>query len=344
MEGAHRFIETRLDAADRKRAELVLDEAKCETLRSDLRTILGVVDARLTTRLEQFGDTRNPALVSQSKTAGVYQVRWPVLENVWGEGLWVQQHENPRGYCVVVPDADQTPEQLLGLSAGLPPEQIAARLAAQGLDLLIPSIISRDALQTDDVRTRQAGLTQREWIYRQAFHMGRHVIGYDLQRILGAVDWFAQARSPQTKIGIVGYGEGGLLAMHAAAIDPRIDAALISGYFNSSHALWSEPIYRSVWQRSLALGNAEVASLIAPRVLLIEHSEFPLVTAHKGEIATPQPESVRAEFQRIRPQKDTPTARFIAGDNDTTLARWSAASMAEFSQSLGIMEPEGLTA
>ena len=72
--------------------------------------------------------------------------------------------------------------------------------------------------------------------------MGRHVIGYDLQRVLGAVDWFASHNANDKRIGIVGYGEGGLIAMHAAALDERINATLVSGYFDSSDAAWSEPI------------------------------------------------------------------------------------------------------
>ena len=34
--------------------------------------------------------------------------------------------------------------------------------------------------------------SHREWIYRQAFHMGRHVIGYEVQKVLAVVDWFKQ--------------------------------------------------------------------------------------------------------------------------------------------------------
>ncbi|MDA1231882.1 MAG: dienelactone hydrolase family protein, partial [Planctomycetota bacterium] len=337
MTGAHRFIESRIKVADDKRREMQIDDAKRTELRNELQTILGVVDERLPTRLEQFGDTNNPALVSESETARVYQVRWPVFENVFGEGLWVQQKENARGCCVVVPDADQSPEQLLGLAEGMPPEkQIAARLAAQGLDLLIPAIVSRDELQTDDARTKQANMTQREWIYRQAFHMGRHVIGYDVQRILGAVDWFNLNKLANSKIGIVGYGEGGLLALHAAAIDPRIDATLVSGYFNRSDAAWSEPIYRNVWRRSLALGNAEVGSLIMPRTLLIEHSEFPAITGHKGDISTPKIEFVRSEFDRIRHDKNEPALQLFAGENDVPTTRWSDDAVAAFLNRLAI--------
>jgi len=47
----------------------------------------------------------------------------------------------------------------------------------------------------------------REWIYRQAFHMGRHIIGYEVQKVLAAVDWF-RSRNPNIKIGVAGYAEG----------------------------------------------------------------------------------------------------------------------------------------
>ena len=48
-------------------------------------------------------------------------------------------------------------------------------------------------------------------------------------------------------MGVAGYAEGGLVAFYAAAVDTRIDAALVSGYFDSRQEVWSEPIYRNVW-------------------------------------------------------------------------------------------------
>jgi hypothetical protein len=37
----------------------------------------------------------------------------------------------------------------------------------------------------------------REWIYRMAFEVGRHVIGYEIQKTLAAVDWFTQQNEKQ---------------------------------------------------------------------------------------------------------------------------------------------------
>lgn len=336
MIGAHRFIDSQVEGANKKRRKLEFDDEIIASLRDELKTILGVVEQRVSPRLERFGDEANPALVAESDTIRIYQVRWHVFAGVFGEGLWVQQKQKAVGLCVVVPDADQSPEQLLGLSEGLKPnEQIGKGLATNGFDLLIPTIVSREKLRTDDARTKRSDQTSREWIYRQAFHMGRHVIGYDLQRVLGAVDWFAKHNDANKPIAIAGYGEGGLVAMHAAAIDHRIDVALVSGYFDSSDAIWSEPIYRNVWQRSRALGNAEVASLIAPRKLLIEHSKFPSVSGHKGDITTPSVDRVQSEFNRIRREDH---AQLFVGEKKRPTTRWSDKTLEAFLAHFGVSE------
>src|SRR5206468_9028420 len=120
----------------------------------------------------------------------------------------------------------------------------------------------------------------REWIYRQAYQMGRHVIGYEVQKVMAAVDWVKEQEpaGAESKVGVVGYGEGGLIAFYAAAADPRIDAALVSGHFGPRQHVWSEPIYRNVWGLLHEFGDAEIATLIAPRGLVVEHSMGPRAT------------------------------------------------------------------
>jgi hypothetical protein len=135
-----------------------------------------------------------------------------------------------------------------------------------------------------------------------------------------------------------------LLALHAAAIDPRIDATFISGYFNSSDAAWSEPIYRNVWRRSLALGNAQVGALVMPRALLIEHSDFPSVAGHKGDISTPTIDLVRSEFEGIRIEKDEVAPQLFVGKDGATVARWSDEAVAAFLNRLDIAPKENVVA
>ena len=80
------------------------------------------------------------------------------------------------------------------------------------------------------------------------------------------MDWFAQENESRSlPVGVAGYGEGGLIAFYSAALDTRINATLVSGYFQSRQNVWKEPVYRDVWALLHEFGDAEIASLIAPR-------------------------------------------------------------------------------
>jgi dienelactone hydrolase len=151
----------------------------------------------------------------------------------------------------------------------------------------------------------------REWIYRMAYEVGRHIIGYEVQKVLAAVDWFARENDRHSApIGVAGYGEGGLLAFYSAALDPRIRTAAVSSYFQAREEVWKEPVYRDVWGLLHEFGDAEIASLIAPRALIVEASRGPQVdgpppatreragATPNGRLTTPPLESVRSEIER----------------------------------------------
>lgn len=95
---------------------------------------------------------------------------------------------------------------------------------------------------------RMTNMPHREFLWRQGYPLGRHIIGVEVQKVLAAVDWFEQENAARKlPLAVAGYGEGGLLALHAAALDPGIDTALVSGYFAPRDELWKEPVYRDVW-------------------------------------------------------------------------------------------------
>lgn len=350
MDGAHKFIDEQIRVARTKRARFwTYDpsskqayEASVEGNRQKLISIIGAIDERLPVNMERFGDDANPALVAEAANYRVFQVRWPVLDGVYGEGLLVQPIRRPVAHVVVVPDADQTAEQLMGLSAGLDPQrQFARRLAEHGFELVIPTLVSRAKLDTEDARLKRSDQTHREWIYRQAFHMGRHIIGYEVQKVLAAVDWI-QSQKTQAPIGVVGYAEGGLIAFYAAAIDQRIDAALISGYFDSRENVWAEPIYRNVWSLLRRFGDAEIASLILPRSLVVEYSAAPTVTGHKGEWHTPDFSSVSEEFDRI-PVPAAFSKPILIHDKGRSTGPCSVLALKTFAHELGVETDMGLS-
>jgi dienelactone hydrolase len=345
MDGAHRFVERQIADAQRRSGRFWKYDpssasawnASVKDNRDRLREIIGAVDARLPPRVERFGDDESPALVAETTRYRVYQVRWPVIAGVSAEGLLVQPAAGmPAAHLVVVPDASQTPEQLLGLAPGLAAERQFARiLADSGCELIIPVLVKREPMETADAQLRKTDQTWREWLYRQAFHMGRHVIGYEVQKVLAAVDGIRARHGEAAKIGVVGYAEGGLIAFHAAAIDPRIDGALVSGYFDRRGRVWEEPIDRNVWSLLERFGDAEIASLVLPRHLVVEHAEAPPFASSKGSWRTPNGAVVQAEFRRIPAPAGFPRPSLVIGADDSPAGPLSTDALADFAKRLG---------
>ncbi|MCC9607366.1 dienelactone hydrolase family protein [Blastopirellula sp. JC732] len=271
--------------------------------RARLAQLLGVRETR-----EPFdapsllATAETSALVAQGDDFDVYAVRWPVLKGINGEGLLlVPTKGKVVADVVAIPDADQTPEQIAGLAAGVPAEsQFARRLAESGCRVIIPTLVSREMSK----RNGRANLSNREYVYRSSFVQGRHVIGFEIQKILACVDWFAKPSGNDVPIGAIGYGEGGMLALYSAALDPRIDRVCVSGYFAPREAVWQEPIARNVFGRLERYGDAELVSMIWPRKCVIERAAHPAVTlpgegGAPGQISTPTDEAVSAELARV---------------------------------------------
>ncbi len=314
MDGAHAFVERKI--AEANAASPKLPGASTQERRQRFREIIGVVDERPQPQVEFLAVDSDPltaepksSLVAETPQFTVHQVRWQVLEGLYAEGLLVNPKSTlstgtPQAPAVVlIPDASETPEDLLGIGARLPAEQqMGLRFAEAGYRLLIPATINREIYagpDGDDQRIKRSDQSHREWIYRQAFQMGRHVIGYEVQTALAGAEWLRESRT-SSSVGVAGYGEGGLVALYAAAADAEIEHAFVSGYFGPRRNVSSEPIYRNVFALVRDFGDAEIANLITPRPLTIEHAAFPEAGNQKGTIARPSFAQVEAEAGRIQ--------------------------------------------
>jgi dienelactone hydrolase len=276
--------------------------------REKLAHVLGVRDKRHPAAAPELVTTVDqPALVGKGKTYDVFAVRWKAFGQVHGEGLLLLPRDRKFVASVVaIPDADVTPEQLCGLAEGVRPEsQYARRLAESGCRVIVPTLISRHYearfWQRDKVRSGGAKMTNREFVYRSAFELGRHVIGYELQKVFAAVDWFAKDKD--AKVGVIGWGEGGMLALYAAALDTRVKAACVSGYFGPTDRRWEQPIDRNVFGLLNEFADAEVAAMVAPRRVVVEYCDVPKVELPSeggapAKLTLPSLDEVRAELRR----------------------------------------------
>jgi putative membrane-bound dehydrogenase-like protein len=243
--------------------------------REHLRKILGVVDERSKDSVPEFPIAANQSGVgfalASSGQFHVRPIRWMVFRGIEAEGLMLVPSKPDGPMAIVLPDADQTPEMMAGIVPGIPQEhQIARLLAEHGCFVVIPVLIDRSDTYSVSAAGKTTNQPHREFVYRPAFEMGRTVIGYEVQKVSAILDFLERSRGagPRVQTGVFGVGEGGLVALCAGALDPRIDVTWVGGYFESRQKAWQEPIYRNVFGLLREFGDAEIASLIAPRVLI----------------------------------------------------------------------------
>lgn len=246
-------------------------------LRDELRMRIGMVDARpkcerfeLATRIPLDGKTGIKSVVAQNDKFSIYAIRWHVLEGVEASALMVVPQGDIRFNTLLIPDAGQTPEQLCGLTESS--SVIALEIASRGGVVVVPDTIRRNR----EARNNRSKMTDQEYLYRSAFVLGRHIIGYQVHEISAAVDVLKATYADKPTF-VCGWGEGGWLSLFAAAVDTRIDGSCVSGHFGPREGVWDEPIHRNVHGLLNRFGDAQLAALVAPRALVIDAVAGPTV-------------------------------------------------------------------
>ena len=335
LSGSSRFLDQQLAAARVARHQRLSQILRSspdvrDTALSDLRLrlqyIIGGDDARLPdTTPTTIAPVGEPVELASGGGLIVHELRWPVLEGLEAEGILVlPARPTPRGTIILLPDADTDPAALAGLldgnddaSAGM-----ALQLASTGCQVIIPRTISRQV----EPRLGRAQLTDREYVYRATYVLGRHPLGLEVQSVRALVDWLrrpssqqpsgdaepatpaaspAPQPSPTSPLAVAGHGEGGLVALLTAAVDTRIDAALVSGIWGNRDQMWREPLSRNVFGLLDQFGDAELACLIGPRALVIEAAHGPELRidgsgAAPGQLVSPTLAQVEQAAARVR--------------------------------------------
>lgn len=303
MDGAHQFADTQIARAIQRREEQASKGSTKEALtamRKRLQHLIGLVDERVPpVAFEKFGTGSQPGLVTETKDFRIWQVRWPVLPSYWAEGLLVEPTgASASAAWIALPDADETPEDVLGLGNAAPAHhQHVMQLARAGVTILVPASINRKEYVVGQGNNppKPVGQSHREWLHRQSFHMGRHILGYEVQAVLAATDILLKSNSSQ-KVLCSGYGEGGFVALLAAAADERLQGSLISGYFGQKVPSWEQPLYRNIQSFERDLGVSSLIRLQQGRPLIIHAVNGPEYSDTKGNLAA----SVqRPEIERL---------------------------------------------
>ncbi|GHU15897.1 hypothetical protein FACS1894163_04180 [Spirochaetia bacterium] len=276
-----------------------------EKNRKRFRFITGIRDDRVSFESPELCGTLNTsACWAETSAHKIYTIRWPVFEDFWAEGLFLEPivPEKTEPAIIHVPHSGTSPEQLLGLEHC---ESDPFFVWPQpGQRMIIPALIDRTCKKRLHVPWNdKICLTNREYIYRAAFQLGRHIIGYEVQEVLALVDWL---KKDGAGVCLRGHGEGGLIAFYAAAADTRIDEVLVADYFNNRDRLCDEPIDHNVFGLLDQFGDAEIAGLVFPRTITIVQYNAPELTltpdmgGAPGHLTKPEPAVVKAEIERAK--------------------------------------------
>ncbi len=323
VHGISQFAEQELQAARKKRTAPWLSaedpDAAKKAARGRLREMIGAVDPLIgNPGLWITGDNTNNDLSGDAPNSVISTLMlWQVAEGISMEA---------RVFTSEIPDVNGTPS--------FPPKgkfvvllqdpgesiqansKVAERIARSGVDVVCPVLVNRGTEFSMHPDIRRTNMTHREYIYRLGFNLGRHVIGYEVERTLALIEMLKSPKDEKEDsppIVLVGIGEGAVIAQYVAALAPdKFDAVVLHGYFGPRENVWQEPIYRNVWKQLTEFGDAEIASLIAPTPLIIEAGKSPEVAgppepkpgqakiAAPGAIKSPQLSAVKEEFERAK--------------------------------------------
>jgi len=126
-------------------------------------------------------------------------------------------------------------------------------------------------------------MAQRNRLHRKAIWVGRTLQILEQWKMLRATDFLASLPEVDPeRIGMYGISWGGRTTLYQAAIDPRLAAVVVSGYFNQTTKKQFEPSpystayvdtdeeYSFFPKFAPEFSDADLASMVAPRPLFIE--------------------------------------------------------------------------
>ena len=202
------------------------------------------------------------------------------------------------------------------------------RLADQGYHVLVPLLTSYFGATLEHHRIH----SPRELIYRSSFELGKHPIGYDVDKLLTCSGWLKAnigCRAPT--VNYFGFGTGGHLAMCAAALDSRGNLGYLAHHFDQREQLWQEPIDRNVFGFLQEFGDAELICLAGPGAVIIDTTDgrnYTLGSQAQQLKRACDPETRTAEFQRLRElakvvdPKWAESLRNFPEDNDAEMQKY----------------------
>lgn len=212
------------------------------------------------------------AEAAEDSFSRIFRVRIPVLPGLALYGLLFRNHKGRAPIVVVQHGGQGTPELCGGFFGSENYNEIVRRFLLRGTHVFAPQLLLYQAERFGEKYDRPA-------VDSALRQLGTSLAALHVYELRKALDWLETLPFVCAgKIGMAGLSYGGFYTLMTAAVDTRIRAAYVSGFFNDR--------FRYNWTDMILPGQAgrfmdpEIAGLICPRPLFAESgSEDPLFDA-----------------------------------------------------------------
>jgi dienelactone hydrolase len=218
--------------------------------RDELRAMLGIEQhpGSTTTTMQLDGGARELVVTSP--------------DGFFARALVAAGGVNPKRVTIAIPRQGESAE---AFAAGV--ERRA--LLSAGDALVVMTTVPRDTNeQIAKITLQLKEADRRRVLHRLAFITGKSMPGLETEQVLAVRD--ALAAMPQfagAGFRVYGTEQGGMTALLAAAVEPQFEEATVNEYFGASLSAPEQPFDRMLYGRLTRFGDAEIAALVAPRVL-----------------------------------------------------------------------------
>ena len=267
----HAFALSRIGSLQR---EFVWPFSDVEGLRRRLRGMIGAVDDAA---VPLDGRTLTPG-PSPSEGRGE-AVTFCSRDGVRVFGYWIEPEAGSEAPVVIcVPGHGTGVDALVGIAPEDYQHQFALQAVRAGFRVLAIEPCSFGHRKSAIEGERDSSCVRD---MMAALMLGETLVGWRVRDAMAAVD-YAKSRGAE-KVAIMGISGGGLVAYWTAALDTRIDACVVSGYFNTffdSILSIDHCPDNFVPGLSKVVEMPDMAALIAPRALFVESgTEDPIFPA-----------------------------------------------------------------
>ena len=206
--------------------------------------------------------------------------------------LFLPRTQAPRPAIVFVNGAGKSADGVVAyLQSLVDAGNVVLSIDPRGMGETAPVPISRERSYRDFTHDNESSLTY------EALASGTTLLGARTRDVLRGVDYLeTRAEVDRTRISAIGHGSGGILVLHAAALDERIRSVASTSSLVSYAAVVENEMYAHRYSMFPPSGLRkydlpELAALIAPRPLLllnvVDQVQRPLEPERVAQVYSP---------------------------------------------------------